>query len=119
MSAEYSEEEQSLLEQVERSERTLADLKGDLHSVDGELEALAKKSHQYDVLAQACQFLEELDAIGAAQLFWGEYDGPGRADDRIRRARPGRSPPHSMIVWMNMSASSRARSPSSTGSGSV
>ena len=87
MSAEYSEEEQSLLEQVERSERTLADLKGDLHSVDGELEALAKKSHQYDVLAQACQFLEELDAIGAAQLFWGEYDGPGRADDRIRRAR--------------------------------
>lgn len=87
MSAEYSEEEQSLLEQVESSERTLEELEGDLRSIDGELEALAEKSHQYDVLGQVCQSLEELDAMGATLLFWGEHDGPGRADDRIRRAR--------------------------------
>lgn len=87
MSAEYSEEEQSLLEQVERSERTLDELESDLRSIDGELEALSEKSHQYDVLGQVCQSLEELDAMGATQLFWGAHDGPGRADDRIRRAR--------------------------------
>lgn len=87
MSAEYSEEEQSLLEQVERSESTLDELESDLRSIDGELEALSEKSHQYDVLGQVCQSLEELDAMGATQLFWGAHDGPGRADDRIRRAR--------------------------------
>lgn len=87
MSAEHSEDEQSILEQFEQSERELEDLQSDLRSVDGELEALAKKSHEYDVLAQVCRSLEELDAIGATQLFWDEQNSPDSSAAHIRSAQ--------------------------------
>ncbi len=87
MSAEYSDKEQSLREQVEKSERVLDDLEDDLRAIDTELEGLAKKHHQYDVLSGICLSLEELDDLGAAQLFWGEQSSH---DDRLERVRHAR-----------------------------
>ncbi|MGI9259575.1 MAG: AgmX/PglI C-terminal domain-containing protein [Gammaproteobacteria bacterium] len=86
MSAENSEEERSLRQQVDQSERALDDLQSDLQSVDAELEALAERSHQYDVLADVCRKLEELDGIGAAKLFWDEQDGPDGPAAHLRGA---------------------------------
>ena len=69
------------------SERALGELEADLRKVDAELAALAQRNHQYDVLAQVCQSLEELDGIGAGHLFWDERSGPDSSTGQIRNAR--------------------------------
>ena len=87
VSSEFSEEELSLRQQVEQSERVLTDLEADLRQVDAELEQLAQRSHQYDVLAEVCRSLEELDGIGATDLFWDEQSGPDNPVEHLRNAR--------------------------------
>ena len=87
MSSEYSDQELSLREQVEKSEYVLDNLEGDLWAIDAELVGLAQKHHQYDVLSGICQSLEELDDLGAAQLFWGERSDH---DDRVERVQHAR-----------------------------
>lgn len=87
MRAELTEEEQLLRQQVEESERILQGFERELQSLDGELVALSKRSHQYDVLSQVCSTLEELDSIGAAHLFWNESAGPDQCSQQIQRAR--------------------------------
>ncbi len=87
MSSEHSEGEQFLRSKVEISERALGDLEADLRKVDAELEELGQRNHQYDVLAQVCQSLEELDGIGATHLFWGEHSGPDDPVGHLRNAR--------------------------------
>jgi outer membrane biosynthesis protein TonB len=78
VSAEYSEQEQSLRSKVERSENVLDDLEADLRATDRELEGLAEKHHQYEVLSQVCRSLEELEDLGVADLFWDKRDGDER-----------------------------------------
>jgi hypothetical protein len=92
VSSEYSETEQALDEarlrqQVERSERELADLRRDLQAVDAELDALAQKNHQYEVLSQVCDSLQELDGLGAADLFWGKNADTEQQHDRLQNAQ--------------------------------
>lgn len=87
MNSEYSDDEQSLREQVETSEYVLGDLERELRAVDAELEGLAQQHHQYDVLSGICHSLEELDDLGAAPLFWGEYSSH---DDRVERVQHAR-----------------------------
>ncbi len=80
MSSEHSEQERSLRNKVGRSEHVLDDLEADLRSIDTELEGLAQRNHQYELLEQICRSLEELDSLGAKHLFWGyERD----ADDPV------------------------------------
>jgi outer membrane biosynthesis protein TonB len=81
------QEEQILRDQVERSEKILDGLGRDLHAIDAELSDFAQKHHHYDLLSQACRSLEELENLGAADLFWG---GPADSDarkDQLRHAR--------------------------------
>ncbi len=65
-----AEEEQSLRHKVQKSERAMRALEGDLQSVDAELEALASKGHEFEALANVCRSLEELESSGASHLFW-------------------------------------------------
>ena len=87
VSVDLSEQEQELLGKVETSEHALGDLQRDLQAVETELGELAHRNHQYDVLSQICRALDELQQLGADQLFWG--DAPGQADPvgHIRNAR--------------------------------
>ena len=92
MSSEYSETEQTLDEvklrqQVEQSERVLGDFDRDLQAVDAELDALAQKNQQYDVLSQVCDSLQELDGLGAADLFWGKQADDELPQQRLRNAQ--------------------------------
>jgi hypothetical protein len=87
VSAEHSDKEQSLREEVENSESVLDNLEGDLRAIDTELEGLAQKHHQYDVLSGICSSLEELDELGVSELFWGERSGH---DDRVERVEHAR-----------------------------
>ena len=87
MSSEHSEQEQSLRGKVGRSERVLEGLEADLRSIDVELEGLAKRNHQYELLEQICCSLEELDGLGARNLFWGKPGDTGDPVEHIQNAR--------------------------------
>ena len=87
MSSEFSEEERSLREEVERSERVLEDLERDLRAIDRELDELAQKNHEFEVLSQVCRSLEELDGLGAAHLFWDAQSGTDITAEHLRSAR--------------------------------
>lgn len=87
VSPEYSEEEQSLLDEVQRSERMFDDLGGDLRKIDLEIVALAERNRQYESLSTVCQTLEELDELGGTHLFWQAPDGPDNPAEHIRIAR--------------------------------
>jgi outer membrane biosynthesis protein TonB len=86
VSSEYSEEQESLRAEVERSESVLGDLEGDLRAIDLELEELAQKNHQYEVLTKLCHALEELDGLGAMHLFWDAHSGPDNPDVHLQNA---------------------------------
>lgn len=92
MSSEYSETEQALDEarlrqQVEQSERELNDLRRDLQAVDAELDVLSQKNHQYDVLSQICDSLQELNGLGAADLFWGKNADAAQPHEQLQNAQ--------------------------------
>ena len=87
MSSEHSQQEQLLREKAGRSERVLDDLEADLGSIDAELEALAQRNHQYELLEQVCRSLEELDDLDATNLFWGEH---GDSDDPVEHIQNAR-----------------------------
>ena len=86
MSSENSGQEQSLRQQVDQSERVLDDLERDLFAIDAELEVLAQKHQQYQILSEVCRSLDELDNLGAARLFWNKVSGEDRAE-HLRHAR--------------------------------
>ena len=87
VSAERSEEQQTLLLQVEDSERVLEGLLGELRAIDSELDELARRNQQYEALSQVCRSLEELDGIGATHLFWNAATGPDNPEAHLRNAR--------------------------------
>jgi outer membrane biosynthesis protein TonB len=87
VSSKLSEAEQSLRGKVESSERVLDDLEGDLRAIDAELDELAERNHQYAVLSQVCRSLDELENLGASQLFWDERSGPDNPTEHLRSAR--------------------------------
>ena len=84
---ELSEEERALQAEVEKSEHALQALNLELREVDGELEALAARSHQYELLEKICCSLEELESLDAAHLFWGEQARPDATAERLSVAR--------------------------------
>ena len=67
-----SQEEKLSRENIERAERVLGDLQGRLRAVDEELATLSQKDDQYALLRLVCDSLQELDDLGAKQLFWGD-----------------------------------------------
>lgn len=85
--SELSEEEQSLRQRVADSQRVLEGFEYELRSIDDELDVLAERTRQYDVLSKLCCTLEELDELGAAGLFWNEADGPHVSAKHIEYAR--------------------------------
>jgi hypothetical protein len=81
------QDEQTLRSQLSQAREQLDGLVRDLRSVDAELEALAPERHQYRLLDQVCGSLEELDEIGASDLFWNGRATGGSAQEQVRAAR--------------------------------
>ncbi len=67
-----SVEELEIRGRVSESEKVLEGFEDDLRAVNDELDALLEKGREYDVLSRICRSLEELDELGAAELFWDE-----------------------------------------------
>ena len=86
MSSHHSDKERSLRQQVSRSEAELDELERVLRELDAELEELAGRHHQFELLEKICASLEELDSLGEAHLFWSRrsIEDP---QERLRYAR--------------------------------
>lgn len=82
-----STEEQALRERIDETRQNLAGLEQELETVDGELEALSAKRHQFELLNQVCGSLEELEQLGAATLFWGRSSDPSRTAEHLGKVR--------------------------------
>lgn len=95
-SAALNELEQSLREQLRLSESALVDRLADLHSVDDELVTLRKLQDRYDKVESICAALEELDEMGAGNLFW--VDDNEHLGARLDHARQQIGNYHEAIV---------------------
>ena len=84
---EKAQAEATLRQQVKQSEQVLDNLDRELQAVDIELDELAQKNRQYDLLSQVCDSLQELDGLGAADLFWGKNADAEQQHDRLQNAQ--------------------------------
>jgi hypothetical protein len=85
--AAVSHNEQALRAQLAQARERLDGLVRDLRSIDRELEELSDERRQHQLVQAACTALEELAAVGAAGLFWGDGIPAAQGEDQIRRAR--------------------------------
>ncbi|MDH5262637.1 MAG: hypothetical protein OEX74_14640, partial [Gammaproteobacteria bacterium] len=86
MTDELSIDEQSLRAAFEQSEQELTRLQDALHSAGDDLAALAAKRYEYVVLSDVCRSLEELDKLGAGDLFWSPQDDSAARDAKLSSA---------------------------------
>ena len=81
-----STQEKLLREKLNESERIVEGLQQDLASIDNELEKLAGRNHQYEILSRVCNSLDELGDLDAKHLFWGSADQQ-EVSQRLEHAR--------------------------------
>jgi hypothetical protein len=65
-------DQQLLREELAQSRERLDAFTGDLRVIDAELDGLGKERHQFGLLHEVCDALEELGAMGVGALFWGD-----------------------------------------------
>lgn len=87
MQASASHPEQPLLGRIDEAQEKLGGLEQNLHAIDGELGRLSAQREQYELLAQTCDSLEQLGALGAAELFWGDDVDRSQAARHVRELR--------------------------------
>ncbi|MGB5257744.1 MAG: hypothetical protein WBN44_10860, partial [Woeseiaceae bacterium] len=86
MTLELSEEALAVKRQLDEDERVLKRYESDLNAVNAEIEHKLENSHEYDVLSRICRSLEELDELGAADLFWDPEQPAETREARLRYA---------------------------------
>ena len=86
MTEELTNKEQAIRTQFEESEQRLSDLETKRQDVNDELQSLVDKGHEFGVLTQVCRALEELENIGAADLFWDSQEGQQERNERLANA---------------------------------
>ena len=86
MTEDITNKEQAIRNRFEDSEQRLSGLETNLQGVNDELQSLVDKGHEFDVLAQVCRSLEELENIGAADLFWTSQEGQHERSERLASA---------------------------------
>ena len=78
-------DEHTLRADLAESEERLERLGSELKDADRELEDLAARSREFEVLGDVCRSIEELGNVGALHLFWEE--GVDDPTDKIEKAR--------------------------------
>ena len=72
---------------LEEARAKLDELARSIGAVDAELESLSAARAQHRALQAACDSLDELGAIGGAELFWDGSTPADARDEHMRRAR--------------------------------
>ncbi|MGB3212024.1 MAG: AgmX/PglI C-terminal domain-containing protein [Desulforhopalus sp.] len=73
-----SQDLEPLNAQILQVEEAVVKLEGELRAVDAELEAFKIDQQHFDIVSDACNALERLEALGAGALFW---DGVSKGVD--------------------------------------
>ena len=76
-----------LRQELRQARGELERLVRDLYAVDQELEGMETERSQFRLVQDACRALDELDDMGAGDLFWGGRTAGGNAGDHIRLVR--------------------------------
>ena len=79
-------DENRLRDRIVEEESRLSGLSGDLRAIDAQLEGLGEQRNTYELLERTCGALEQLEELGAAELFWGD-GSPGRTAEHINAVR--------------------------------
>lgn len=87
MTEDLLSKEELLRTQFETSEQQLSDLESKLQGVSDELDSLGAKSREFDVLDRICRSFEELEELGATDLFWDSQDVSEARNEKLERAR--------------------------------
>ncbi|HEY2275922.1 MAG TPA: AgmX/PglI C-terminal domain-containing protein [Steroidobacteraceae bacterium] len=82
-----STNQEALLAQLGTSQESVDARVEELRALDEQLEALAGERHQTRLLHQACDALDELGKLGAAQLFWGTREAVTAGEGQLGRVR--------------------------------
>ena len=87
MSTTIPQRVQSLEGLIDKVNEKIAGLEKDIRALDDELSSLSKQRQQYRLLGDICSSLDQLNEMGAADLFWGReatgYD-PAAQLQRVR-----------------------------------
>ncbi len=81
------EDQQTVIAQLGQIRERVDVLVVDLRAVDGELDGLATERKQHRVLHDVCDSLDELGALGAANLFWGDSASGYVGESHVRSVR--------------------------------
>jgi hypothetical protein len=82
-----TQDEHALRSQLDEARERLDGLLENLRGVDGEIASLASEREQFQLLDAVCAGLEELDALGASELFWSGAAVAGSVQDHVHAAR--------------------------------
>jgi hypothetical protein len=82
-----AQDQQTVMAHLAQMREKVAALVGDLRAVDAELDSLATERKQHRVLHDVCASLDQLSALGAANLFWGDSATVEMGEGQVRRVR--------------------------------
>jgi outer membrane biosynthesis protein TonB len=88
VSTNIEKREQFINEKISKINKKIADLEIELHVLDDEIASHANQRQQYNLLSDICSSLDQLNELGASDLFWGReatgYD-PELQLNRVRK----------------------------------
>ncbi len=87
MTTTLSPEQQELLDLISDAEAQLAALRQEMAQVEQQIEEAASERQRYQLLENICTSLDELQQLGAAEMFWGEQTAPEQAEQNLERVR--------------------------------
>nr|NIW25635.1 hypothetical protein [Gammaproteobacteria bacterium] len=101
MSSAHLEEQRPVQAQIDQASEHLGELERDLLEIDRGLETLDEKRSHYQLLEDICGSLDELNDLGAGELFWGQQaDGTTLSADQVQAARARIEDFHSEIAQL-------------------
>lgn len=87
MTISISQEQHTLLADIDEADAKLESLNGDLGSINSKLDGLSGQRERYQLLDEICTSLDKLGEMGAAELFWGKLEEGASHEQHLERVR--------------------------------
>jgi phage shock protein A len=87
VSTPISQRVESVKGQIAKVNEKVAGLEKQLGVLDGEIASHAKQSQQYKLLSNICLSLDQLNEMGASNLFWGSEAAGYDPEKQLLRVR--------------------------------
>lgn len=87
MSTSISQQEQLIQGQIAKIYEKIADLSKKLCDLDKEIDSHAKQRQQYKLLGDICSSIDQLNEMGASDLFWGSETTGYDPEQQLKRVR--------------------------------